>query len=380
MCPRFVVKLGAMKAALFSSVPYQGPAPRGVWPVPSQTFSTEVAQKSMENSLEMFQLADELGFDWVTVAEHHYAPMGLTPNPMVIAGALSQRVRRARIALLGPDIPILNPVRVAEEFAMLDTLTGGRVVAGMLRGTSNEYVTYGVNPAESRERFEEAMALIVKAWTEPQPFGWAGRYYEFRAISIWPKPVQQPHPPIYVSASSPESGEFAAQNHLSVGFAFTTVPYASDAVRHYRTEAAKVGWEPGPDDVIYRCGIHVADTDEQAIEDVLASGGGERRTAYSTSNKAVDDAAASAGYYGRDTQRQRDRHAAHDLKERMELGQLVAGDPDSVLSQIRAINQELGNGFLEVIFSPVGRDKTLKALELFGTKVLPRMRELQANV
>src|SRR5262249_23934447 len=146
-----------------------------------------------------------------------------TPNPTILAGALTQRVRRATIALLGPTVPILNPVRVAEEVAMLDNLTGGRVVAGMLRGTSNEYATYNVNPAESRERFEEAMELIVNAWTQPQPFGWQGRYYEFRSVSIWPRPVQQPHPPIFMSGSSPESGELAARRRVGLGLAFTTV-------------------------------------------------------------------------------------------------------------------------------------------------------------
>src|SRR5689334_9269347 len=160
-----------MKASIFNRVPYLGPARQGVWPVPVEEFSAEVAQHSMEASLEQFQFADELGFDWVSVAEHHFAPFSLTPNPMVMAGALTQRVRRAKIALLGANIPILNPVRVAEEFAMLDVLTGGRVVAGMLRGTPNEYVTYNTNPAESRDRFEEALELIIKAWTEPQPFG-----------------------------------------------------------------------------------------------------------------------------------------------------------------------------------------------------------------
>src|ERR687885_2876035 len=187
-----------------------GPAPRGTWPVPTQAFSAEVAQRSIDASLEQFELADQLGFDWVTVAEHHFAPMSLTPNPMILAGALTQRVKRAKIALLGASIPINNPVRVAEEFAMLDTLTGGRLIAGMLRGTSNEYVTYGTNPAESRDRFAEALRLILAAWTEPQPFGWLGRFYEYRTVSIWPRPVQQPHPPIYISGSSPESAEFAA--------------------------------------------------------------------------------------------------------------------------------------------------------------------------
>ena len=105
-------------------------------------------------------MADQLGFDWVSVAEHHYAPFSLTPNPMIMAGALTQRVKRAKIALLGASIPINNPIRVAEEFAMLDTITGGRVIAGMLRGTPNEYVTYNINPAESRARFDEALKLV----------------------------------------------------------------------------------------------------------------------------------------------------------------------------------------------------------------------------
>src|SRR4029453_8632316 len=129
---------------------------------------------------------------------------------MVFAAALTQRVKNAKIALLGSNIPIQNPVRVAEEFAMLDAMTGGRIVAGIFRGTSKYYVTYGINPAESRERFQEALKLVVKAWTEPQPFGWQGRFYEYRTISIWPRPVQKPHPPIYMSGSSPESGELAA--------------------------------------------------------------------------------------------------------------------------------------------------------------------------
>src|SRR5262245_28478116 len=239
-----------MKAALFNIVPYVGEAERGSWPAPVTTYSAEVAGRSMELALEQYELADQLGFDWVTLAEHHFAPMSLSPNPMVMAGALTQRVKNARIALLGATIPILNPVRVAEEFAMLDTLTGGRVVASMLRGTSNEYVTYATNPSESRERFEEAIEMIIRAWTEPQPFGWQGRYYEYRAISIWPRPVQQPHPPIYMSGSSPESGEFAARNRLKLGFAVTTLPLASQAACYYREQASVYGWEPSPDDIL----------------------------------------------------------------------------------------------------------------------------------
>jgi alkanesulfonate monooxygenase SsuD/methylene tetrahydromethanopterin reductase-like flavin-dependent oxidoreductase (luciferase family) len=163
-----------MKAALFTPSPYAAPVSRRSWPVPVTEYEDEVAQRSLETSLEQFQLAYECGFDWVTLAEHHFAPLSLTPNPMVMAGAVAQRVKRAKIALLGMNIPTINPVRTAEEFAMVDVLSNGRLIAGMLRGTSNEYVTYNTNPAESRERFQEALDLIVRCWTEPQPFGWQG--------------------------------------------------------------------------------------------------------------------------------------------------------------------------------------------------------------
>lgn len=366
-----------MKAALFSSVPYLGDAERSSWPVPTSTYSAETARRSMELALEQYELADRLGFDWVTLAEHHFAPLSLTPNPMVLAGAVTQRVRRARIALLGATIPILNPVRVAEEFAMLDTLTDGRVVAGMLRGTANEYVTYNVNPAESWSRFAEAMELIIRAWTEPVPFGWQGRHYQFRSISIWPRPVQRPHPPIYMSGSSPEAGEFAARHRVRLGFAFTTVPLARAAAAHYRERAAACGWEPGPDDVLYRVSAHVADSDEQALEDLRAAGAGRPRPGYSTSNRRLDDAAAGAGYYGRDaaTQRGRIQAQASPMAERIEQGQLLAGGPDTVLAQARRIRDELGAGILEVVFTPMARERTLHAIELFGSRVLPGLRD-----
>jgi alkanesulfonate monooxygenase SsuD/methylene tetrahydromethanopterin reductase-like flavin-dependent oxidoreductase (luciferase family) len=367
-----------MKAALFSIVPYEGRIPGRGWPVSGAGYDPEVAQASMEHALALFALADEVGFDWVSVAEHHYAPGSLTPNPMVMAAAVAQRVTRAKIALLGSNIPIQNPVRVAEELAMLDTLTGGRVIAGMLRGTSNEYVTYGVNPAESRERFMEALALIVRAWTEPEPFGWTGRYYEYRTISIWPRPVQSPHPPIVMSVSSPEMAEFAAAHRLRAGLAVTTVPRARESLRAFREAAARHGWEPAPDEILYRAAIHVDDSDEEAWAQCAPFATPDRPVgALSMANPAIDDAVAGAGFYGRDEAEQRARLAsAGDLRERIETGQLLAGAPDTVLDQVQAIRDELGAGVLELAFIAPSFDRRRRALELFAERVLPRMREL----
>jgi alkanesulfonate monooxygenase SsuD/methylene tetrahydromethanopterin reductase-like flavin-dependent oxidoreductase (luciferase family) len=367
-----------VKAALFSIVPYERPVAQKGWPVAAAGYSSEVAQASMERALDFFALADEIGFDWVSVAEHHYAPGSLTPNPMVMAGAVAQRVKRAKIALLGSNIPIQNPVRVAEEFAMLDTLTGGRIIAGMLRGTSNEYVTYGVNPAESRERFTEALALIVRAWTEPQPFGWLGRFYEYRTIAIWPRPVQAPHPPIFMSVSSPEAAEFAAAHRISAGLAVTTVPRARESLSVYREAATQHGWTPEADQVLYRAAVHVADSDEEAWAECAPFATPDRPVgALSMANPAIDEAVAGAGYYGREAAAQRARVAsAGDLQERLDTGQLLAGSPETVLAQVESVHRELGAGILELAFIAPSPDKRRRSIELFGEHVLPRMRSL----
>jgi alkanesulfonate monooxygenase SsuD/methylene tetrahydromethanopterin reductase-like flavin-dependent oxidoreductase (luciferase family) len=361
-----------MKAALFCTSRYMGKAPEGVWPLPNEYCAPDIATRSMTTTLDQFRLADTFGFDWVTVAEHHYSSFSMSPNPMVLAGALTQVVKRAKIAVLGPTLPILNPVRVAEELAMLDAMTGGRIIAGLMRGTPNEYVTYNINPSESRARFAESLEIIRRAWTEPQPFGWQGRYYQYKTISIWPRPVQKPHPPIYMSGSSPEAGELAARNRIGLGFAFTTVPLAKKAVAHYRAQARAAGWEPSPDDVIYRIGFHVAETDDEAFADMKATA---PRVSLTTANAAINAAVAETAYYGRD-EAQANRTATRDLLDRIEQGQVLVGGPDTVVKQIKRIHDELGAGILDCPLAAQLGDKTMRSIELFGTKVLPRIRGL----
>jgi len=354
-----------MKASFFSSVFYLAPAPKG-WPTAATGYEAAAAKRSMAAALEQFRLADEVGFDWVTVAEHHFGPFGLTPNPMVFAGAMTQVVRRAKIALLGPTIPILNPVRVAD----------GRVIAGMMRGTPNEYVTYNINPLESRSRFEEGLELIRLAWTEKQPFGWEGRHFKYRSVSIWPRPVQDPHPPIYMSGSSRESAEFAARSRVSLGLAVTTVPLAALAAQRYREAAHATGWDPGKDDLLFRLSFHVADTDEQALADYEESQRRPQRGSPVSANPALEAAIAGLGYYGADV-RQRERVLEeHGLKDRIALGRIIIGSPETVVSQIAAIARALGPGVLDAVSAFQLGERTNHSIALFGEKVLPRIREM----
>ena len=363
------------QASFCSPVFYFGTVANG-WPTPVDGYLVEEAARSMSTAMAQFKLADELGYDWVGLTEHHFGPFSLTPNPTVFAGAMTQVVKRAKIALLGSLVPMLNPVRVAEEVAMLDTMSNGRIVAGMLRGTPNENVTYNTNPSESRARFEEALLLIREAWTQPRPFGWQGRFFEFRAISIWPRPVQQPHPPIFMSGSSPESADFAGRNRVSLGLAVTTLPLATESANRYRAAASEAGWTATPENVLYRLGFHVADSDEQAAADFEASHARRQRGSPVLANQALEATIAGTGYYGADHARQGDRVRGHlELADRLELGQIMLGSPATVLAQAQRIRRQLGAGIFDVIPAFELGDRTLHSMELFASKVLPQLRD-----
>ena len=159
------------------------------------------------------EFADRLGFDGVCLNEHHQTAYGMMPIPGVLAGALARSVKRAKLAILGRALPLLNnPLMVAEEYAMLDNLTRGRFIAGFVRGIGAEYHAMGINPAHSQERFAEAHDLIVRAWTEPGPFAYDGKHYQFNYVNPWPRPYQTPHPPIWIpSQGSSSTIKWAAQ-------------------------------------------------------------------------------------------------------------------------------------------------------------------------
>jgi alkanesulfonate monooxygenase SsuD/methylene tetrahydromethanopterin reductase-like flavin-dependent oxidoreductase (luciferase family) len=181
-----------------------------------------------------------------------------------------------------------------------------------------------------------------------------------------------------MSASSPESAEFAARHRIGVGFAVTTVPLARDSALLYQQVAHEMGWQPTPDDVLYRVPIYVARTDDAAIDDLHDSLPPGRLELWTP---AIDEAVTRAGFHGRDVERQRARHHAgvvgSDIQQRVARGQMLVGSPETVLGQIRSIGAELGAGIFDLIFLGPNRDKTRQAIELFGTEVLPRMRQLE---
>jgi alkanesulfonate monooxygenase SsuD/methylene tetrahydromethanopterin reductase-like flavin-dependent oxidoreductase (luciferase family) len=358
-----------MKVSYFETGRYVLPPdlPRE-WPVPPAAYDPEVGAKAFRGMVDRVQFVEQLGFDWVSVSEHHYSPRILTPSPVVSAAYLAARVHAIKIALLGPIVPTSNPIRIAEELAMLDTQAPGRIVVGLLRGTTNEYLSYDLNPVEARERTDEGMELILKAWGEPQPFGWQGRYFQYRTVSIWPRP-QQPGPPTYVLGTSAEAGAFAARNHCGLGVSYGTFEAMGQATSYYRQQCAQYGWTPGSDDIIYRANMILGETDA-AADDAFRRR--DKQAAFPV-RAGLRDALLQA-----DTS----RNIAGEKRPSNVGGVLpisFCGGPDRVIEQIRQCRDVIGAGVLDVSLQDPGVGDTgtmMDALELFGRKVLPRIQDV----
>jgi alkanesulfonate monooxygenase SsuD/methylene tetrahydromethanopterin reductase-like flavin-dependent oxidoreductase (luciferase family) len=359
-----------MKVSYFETARYLAPRPLPAeWPVPPAAYDRAAGALAYRGMVERMQFVEKLGFDWISVSEHHYSPQRLTPNPVVSAAHLAAFSQRIKIAVLGPIISQSNPVQVAEELAMLDNLMPGRLVVGLLRGITGEYLTYGLNPAEARERTTEGMELVLKAWTEAQSFGWQGRHYQFRTVSVWPRPAQQPHPPTYALGTSRESCEFAARHRLGLGVSYAPFEVIAKATRYYREQCALYGWEPAPEQIIYRANILIGETDKEA-EDLLESQRGARRGF--TPRPPVRDALLQLD----------SRNVAGEARTPNVGGVLptnFVGSPDTIVGQVKRCHEESGAGVIDLMFQiprSDGLSFLMRSLELFGTKVLPRIRDV----
>ncbi|HEY8450515.1 MAG TPA: LLM class flavin-dependent oxidoreductase, partial [Bacillota bacterium] len=180
---------------------------------PNTYFDRKQQHELYKRYFDEYAWAEECGWDGVMVNEHHMTPSCSNVSVNLSAAVLARITKRVKILLLGNLIPVHeNPVYIAEQIAMVDQISGGRVVSGFVRGIGIEYWWANVNPVYSRERFQEAHDLILKCWTTPGPFRWEGKHYHFRHVNPWVLPYQQPHPPIWVPGSaSPETAEWAGR-------------------------------------------------------------------------------------------------------------------------------------------------------------------------
>ena len=192
---------------------------RSVWvDIDQNLFDPERAHTVYNTYMDLLEYAGTVGFDGIGVNEHHQNAYGLMPSPNIIAATLARRTSRSALVVLGNSIALYNPpLRVAEEFAMLDIMTGGRFVGGFPVGTSMDTnFCYSTIPGLTREKYAEAHELIIRAWTEKKPFAFNGRYTKLRHVNIWPNVLQSPHPPIHIpGGGSVETYDFCIDNTYS---------------------------------------------------------------------------------------------------------------------------------------------------------------------
>jgi alkanesulfonate monooxygenase SsuD/methylene tetrahydromethanopterin reductase-like flavin-dependent oxidoreductase (luciferase family) len=345
-----------------------------VW-LPNTLYDPVKGHDLYREYIDTLAYADELGFDGVCVNEHHQNAYGLMPSPNVIAGALTQRTRRCKIAVIGNALPMYNPpLRVAEEFAMLDVMSAGRLIAGMVIGGGPEYYSYNVNPTHARERFREALDLIVKAWTVPGPFQWNSKHYFFRYVNPWPRPWQKPHPPIWIpGAGSLETIEFVAQRR----YAYMGIPYFHiDTFRRvfglFREACAKNGYEALPEQMGWGVPIYVAETDRQAREEF------EPHFWYFVRNLLKNIALAPPGYTSARSALAIIRNRGAFLSEQktwddVEKGVFaIVGSPQTVRQKLEHYQKELGAGVVLTgcQTGALPHDLTRKSMELLAREVL----------
>jgi alkanesulfonate monooxygenase SsuD/methylene tetrahydromethanopterin reductase-like flavin-dependent oxidoreductase (luciferase family) len=347
---------------------------------PNTFFDREKAADNYRRFLDEYEYADEVGFDGLMINEHHSTPSCVDVSVNMTAGILARTTKRAKILLLGNILPIQeNPVHVAEQIAMADLISGGRVLSGFVRGIGIESWWSNVNPVHNRERFEECHDLIIKAWTTPGPFRWEGKHYHFRHVNPWVLPLQRPHPPIWVPGSaSPETALWAGRHGYTYVPFLVPLPIARELFDYYRQGAHEAGYEPGPDNFGFMICAVCADTEEKALEagkhfvwrmgptlsgpvEYFAPVGMRSRLGTQMALKARPVSLSKLSY-----------------QELLDVGLIVAGTPDKLIDQFARVQKELGIGhlLLEAQESRMDHPTTMRSIELMAKEVIPALAAL----
>ena len=266
------------------------------WPLEKRHFRPEVAARTYEEHLSVWEEMDRLGYDGVGFNEHHTSPYGLMNSPNLMAAAAAQRTKNLKLLIYGNLLPLHDPIRLAEELAMLDCMSNGRLISGFARGIPREYKVYNVAQTESRVRFEEAWEIIERAWTE-EVFSYEGQCWQYQDVAIWPRPLQQPHPPVWIPVtSSKETIEWAAAHNLPITPGAGSRGLREDVIRHYTKCLLAAGHSITPDHLIVQANACVAGTKEEAIAKAGPHALYFNRTLFSHGNDTEADRQRGTGY------------------------------------------------------------------------------------
>ena len=347
-------------------------------------FENPMGRTEREIVAEQFDImvrAEEFGFDSVWPAEHHFSEYGYCASPAITLAALAARTQRIRLGTGVVVLPLNHPVRVAEEYAMLDLLSGGRVDLGVGRGYQpHEFAGYGVDQARSRDMFRESVEIVQRAWTEER-FDYEGEFYRFHDLSVRPKPLQKPHPPIWMASLSPDTFQLCGQYgfHLMCAPVFGfDVNRGAAQIEQYRAALREHGRDPAGHEVASLCMTYVADTTQEALADFRDA----VMWYFHTFAKYI------APPKGQPAIKTYEMYtAARDWLQTIEWdmvvqsGAVVCGSPDQVAERIAQIHELCGitHYLAWTRIGGLAHEKVLRSMELMRDKVMPQVRPLGAR-
>jgi alkanesulfonate monooxygenase SsuD/methylene tetrahydromethanopterin reductase-like flavin-dependent oxidoreductase (luciferase family) len=333
--------------------------------------------------LDEYMLVEEMGFDGIMLNEHHTAPFCMSPRVNLFAAILARITKRVNIVLLGNPLPIWdNPVHLAEELAIIDMISGGRLVPGFVRGGGVENIQANANPMFNRERFEEAHDLVIKAWTQPGPFRWEGKHYEYRVVNPWATPLQKPHPRVWIPGVASKETVVWSAEHRYPYIGLNTNFDVSQKIKDIYVEAARgVGYEPGPENFGQLLQCHVADTEEEAERNAR-----EFMWMRGEFTGLAHPVWGSPSGYGSKSNRKslieiaggkRPMNVAPPLHQRRLERTFVWGTPDSVVSQLKTVIENNRVGILALWGNDGKLDHAIskRCITLMGKEVVPAIRD-----
>jgi alkanesulfonate monooxygenase SsuD/methylene tetrahydromethanopterin reductase-like flavin-dependent oxidoreductase (luciferase family) len=321
-----------------------------------------------EEGVEQIQYSEELGFDYCLIAEHHFTNYGNSPAPLLQALHIGQRTRRIRIGTAAVVLPVWQPLRLAEEIAVLDNLIDGRFMCGVGRGyQAYEMSGFGGDVGESRQRFNETLDVLIKAWTSTESFTYEGETVSIpEPITVFPKPLQKPYPPLLLAGTSAESMRLAARLDM---LPLSSSQMGVDGVRAQYGVLAHAYHEAGkPLDNLrlgLQCVTHVAPTDEQAYEE-LKYARWQNRAQRGLNRRAVVNGRVDASPY------------ENELDDEALMDRLFFGSPETVIKKFERM-AAVGATHISnwMMFGGIEHEKLMRSVRLMGEEVIPALRNLK---
>jgi alkanesulfonate monooxygenase SsuD/methylene tetrahydromethanopterin reductase-like flavin-dependent oxidoreductase (luciferase family) len=342
----------------------------GAYSLPSYHVETDPPQAVfMRDLLDLLAKAEPLGYDHIWLNEHHFTPWGgMLPAPAVLLSALSQRTRHIRLGTSVAVLGLHHPIDVAEQMAMLDLISGGRLEFGIGRGSVvYDYEVMGIDYAEAQARTLESLEVIRQAWTG-KPFAHSGEFFQIPSVTVWPTPAQRPHPPIWIScASAPQSFEWTARQGyklLTIGFVKPVVEFAA-LTRAYRDAWRAAGHVPGAYEIgtLYHSVVH----EDGATARELALGAITRFLTQLKETEALATNPRPARVSPIDNL---------SIKDLISQSRLVAGSPSEVAEMLSFLQSEVGFTQVDLRFQFGGLsfETARHSMELFAREVMPKLR------